>query len=89
MRKARHYYNQALWAIDDGEGTKGWYFLENALKLLLESAGWTPRINSSAFLSKNIIRKANILLKCTRIRDCFLCSGNWHRSMKIFLMKSL
>lgn len=37
LRKARNLYNEALWAIDDGEGTEAWYFLEDALNLLIES----------------------------------------------------
>ena len=43
LRKARYLYNQALWAIDDGEGTKGWYFLRDALNLLLESKRLDPQ----------------------------------------------
>jgi len=37
LRKARYLYNQAFWAIDDGEGTEGWYYLEEALDYLLSS----------------------------------------------------
>ncbi|MFA6619064.1 MAG: DUF4835 family protein [Candidatus Neomarinimicrobiota bacterium] len=37
LRKARNLYNEALWAIDEGDGTEGWYYLEDALNLLLES----------------------------------------------------
>ncbi len=37
LRRARYLYNQAIWAIDDGQGTKGWYFLEDALKYLIDS----------------------------------------------------
>jgi hypothetical protein len=37
LRRARFLYNQAFWAIDDGNGTEAWYYLEEALKYLLES----------------------------------------------------
>lgn len=37
LRKARFLYNQAFWAIDDNEGTKAWYYLEDALTFLVES----------------------------------------------------
>ncbi|MCK4813957.1 MAG: DUF4835 family protein [Candidatus Marinimicrobia bacterium] len=37
LRKARYLYNQAFWAIDDGNGTKAWYYLEDALEYLIES----------------------------------------------------
>lgn len=37
LRKARNLYNEALWAIDDGHGTRAWHFLEDALTYLLES----------------------------------------------------
>ncbi|MDD3965841.1 MAG: hypothetical protein PHP63_02150, partial [Candidatus Marinimicrobia bacterium] len=37
LRRARFLYNQAFWAIDDGNGTDAWYYLEEALKYLLES----------------------------------------------------
>jgi hypothetical protein len=37
LRKARYLYNQAFWAIDEGKGTEGWYYLEEALKNLFES----------------------------------------------------
>jgi uncharacterized protein DUF4835 len=37
LRRARHLYNQALWAIDDDQGTKAWYFLEDALNYLIDS----------------------------------------------------
>jgi hypothetical protein len=43
LRKARYFYNQAFWAIDDGEGTDGWYFLEEALNLLNESYYLDPQ----------------------------------------------
>lgn len=43
LRKARYYYNQAFWAIDEGKGTKGWYALEEALKYLLESKRLDPQ----------------------------------------------
>ncbi|MDZ7821415.1 MAG: DUF4835 family protein [Candidatus Marinimicrobia bacterium] len=42
-RKARYYYNQAFWAIDDGEGTDGWYYLEEALNFLIESRRLDPQ----------------------------------------------
>ncbi len=37
LRKARYLYNQAFWAIDDGQGTEGWYYLKEALEYLLSS----------------------------------------------------
>ena len=37
LRKARYLYNQAFWSIDDGQGTPGWYYLEEALKYLNEA----------------------------------------------------
>lgn len=37
LRKARHLYNQAFWSIDEGDGTAGWYYLEEALNYLIES----------------------------------------------------
>ncbi len=37
LRKARNQYNEALWSIDDGNGTKAWYLLEDALNNLWES----------------------------------------------------
>ncbi len=43
LRKARYYYNQAFWAIDDGEGTDGWYYLEEALNLLINSRRLDPQ----------------------------------------------
>ncbi|MBW6458360.1 MAG: DUF4835 family protein [FCB group bacterium] len=43
LRRARFLYNQAFWAIDDGDGTAGWYHLEEALRLLLESKRLDPQ----------------------------------------------
>jgi hypothetical protein len=37
FRRARHLYNQAFWALDDGQGTKAWYLLEEALNYLIDS----------------------------------------------------
>ncbi|MEA2076413.1 MAG: DUF4835 family protein [Candidatus Marinimicrobia bacterium] len=37
LRKARYLYNQAFWAINDEQGTKAWYFLEDALNYLNSS----------------------------------------------------
>ena len=37
LRKARYLYNQAFWALDDGQGTPAWYFLEEALINLNDS----------------------------------------------------
>jgi len=37
LRKARYFYNQAFWSIDDGQGTPGWYYLEEALNYLIDA----------------------------------------------------
>ncbi|MCF7832504.1 MAG: DUF4835 family protein [Candidatus Marinimicrobia bacterium] len=37
LRRARYLYNQAFWALDDNQGTKAWYLLEDALKYLIDS----------------------------------------------------
>jgi hypothetical protein len=37
FRKARNLYNEAFWAIEDGNGTQAWYLLEEALNFLISS----------------------------------------------------
>ena len=37
LRRARNLYNEAFWALDDDQGTKAWYFLEDALNYLIDS----------------------------------------------------
>ena len=43
LRKARFHLNQSFWAIDDGEGTEGWYQLQTALDYLNESKRLDPQ----------------------------------------------
>lgn len=63
LRKARYYYNQALWAIDDDEGTKGWYFLENALNLLLESRRLDPQNKFLNFFIEEHYKESEYFVK--------------------------
>ncbi|MFO7841301.1 MAG: DUF4835 family protein [Fidelibacterota bacterium] len=63
LRKARYYYNQALWAIDDGEGTKGWYSLENALNLLLESRRLDPQNKFLNFFIEEHYKESEYFVK--------------------------